>query len=141
VYAVDVPSGPKAQVATSVVEALSIQERLYLTPQVILEFFRATVYTRGRAPILTAAEAVIWIDYMLRSARCLPLDESITREAVRAVVDLQMSIFDAQMLAAARLHEMQVIITEDLPGGRTEIDGVRYINPFARSFTLEQLGL
>ncbi len=41
----------------------------------------------------------------------------------------QMSFWDAQIWATARLNQIGRIITEDLPG-TDYIEGVRYINPF-----------
>jgi predicted nucleic acid-binding protein len=41
----------------------------------------------------------------------------------------QFSYWDAQIWAAARLNQVPVVLTEDLPG-QQYIEGVRYKNPF-----------
>ena len=69
------------------------------------------------------------MDHYLQCTKQLPLTGAIVREAARGVAEYQLSYWDAQIWACARLNQVQVILTEDLPG-REYLEGVRYRNPF-----------
>jgi predicted nucleic acid-binding protein len=51
------------------------------------------------------------------------------REAARAVVTYRMSFWDAQTWAVAHLNQIELILSEDLPGSAS-VEGVNYRNPF-----------
>ncbi len=55
--------------------------------------------------------------------------------AARAVRDHDLNFGDAQLWAAAKLNELDTILSEDFqPGSR--LGGVRFVNPFAADFRL-----
>jgi len=87
-----------------------------------------------------AGEATLAIEGLLASCRCLNLTPITVYEAVRAASRCQMRIFDAHVWAAARLNGIETIVSEDTQS-RPVIEGVRYVNPFAREFRNAQLGL
>jgi predicted nucleic acid-binding protein len=58
-------------------------------------------------------------------------------EAARGVRDHQLAYYDAQIWAAARLNHVSVIFSEDFQDGQT-IEGVRFVNPFAESFDIQE---
>jgi predicted nucleic acid-binding protein len=60
-------------------------------------------------------------------------------EAVRGVNDYQFSFWDAQIWAAARLHTIPVVLSEDFNSGAV-IEGVRFVDPFEQDFELAALG-
>lgn len=58
----------------------------------------------------------------------------IVLEAVRGVRDYQLSYYDAQIWACARLNQIPVIFSEDFNHGILE--GINIINPFAQDFVV-----
>ena len=61
----------------------------------------------------------------------------IVLEAARGIWDHQLNFWDAQIWAAARLNQIGVIFSEDFSPGAI-IEGVRFINPFASDFRLDE---
>ncbi len=61
-------------------------------------------------------------------------------EALRGVDAHRLSFWDALIWAVARLNQVPIVLTEDLPGGQTWIDGVRYLNPIDPGFDLDRIG-
>ena len=57
-------------------------------------------------------------------------------EAGRGVRDYQLSYYDAQIWATARLNQIPTIFSEDFNNGAT-LEGVQFINPFAPDFVME----
>ena len=55
-------------------------------------------------------------------------------EATRGVCEHRMSLWDAQIWAAAKLNQITIILSEDF--GPQIIEGVRVVNPFAQDFHL-----
>ena len=70
------------------------------------------------------------MDEMEAIARVHVITTFSTRTALRATFSYGMSWFDSLIFAAALEADCKVIYTEDLPGS-TEIEGIRYVNPFA----------
>ena len=60
----------------------------------------------------------------------------IVLEAARGVRDYQMSYYDAQIWATARLNQIPVIFSDDFNVGAT-LEGIQFINPFAPEFVLD----
>lgn len=71
----------------------------------------------------------------------LPVTAACVIEAIRGVATYQLAFWDALIWAVARLNQVPVILTEDLPGGRTSLEGVRYANPLDPGFDIGRLGL
>lgn len=67
----------------------------------------------------------------------LNLSGPVVLEAIRGVRDHQFHFWDAMVWATARLHQVWVVFTEDLPGCEV-VEGVRFVNPFAGDFRLEE---
>jgi len=57
----------------------------------------------------------------------------IVLEAARGVRDYQFNYWDAQIWAAARLNQIDTILSEDFNTGAM-IEGVRFVNPFVKDF-------
>ena len=91
-------------------------------------------------PILSTQQAALFVEGFLERYAFVTITQAMTLEAVRAAQMHQMHIYDAQIWATAKLSGIQLVLTEDLPSGAS-IEGVRYINPFAPSFRLSQIGL
>jgi predicted nucleic acid-binding protein len=64
------------------------------------------------------------------------LTQHIVLEAARGVRDHQLAYYDAQIWAAARLNQTQLILSEDFQDGQI-LEGVRFINPFSDGFILD----
>ena len=86
---------------------------------------------------MTAAERAVNI---LAGALCLDLTPATTHEAIRAALTFQMRIYDAHIWAAAKLNGIRTILTEDQQS-QPNIEGVRYVDPFAANFKLAHIGL
>ena len=56
-------------------------------------------------------------------------------EAARGVQEYQMSYYDAQIWAAARLNQVALLFSEDFQDGQM-LEGVRFANPFGTNFDL-----
>lgn len=125
-------------------QALAILERLHvngsgcLSSQVLNEFFVAV--TRRIAAPLTVEEAYGSVGNYLASWPVLAVTGLITLEGARGVLRYQMSFWDALIWATARLNQVPVVFSEDLPG-ELLLEGVRFVNPFAADFQLEEWAL
>jgi predicted nucleic acid-binding protein len=131
VYAHDRSAGAKQLQAIHILEQLQVNNRGCLSTQVLGEFFRAT--TKGSTPLLTARQALRQMDYLARAWDVLNVTSPIVLEAARGVVAHQLSYWDAQVWATARLNQVPVILSEDFTPGTT-LEAVRFVNPFAPDF-------
>ncbi len=134
VYAHDRGEPEKQQQAIRVLDALQASGRGCLPAQVLAEFFRAT--TRGKNPMLTVGQARQQMDNFASTWAILDTTAMVVQEAARGVEAHQLSFYDAQIWASARLGQVPVIFSEDFADG-SSLEGVRFVNPFGSSFTLE----
>jgi predicted nucleic acid-binding protein len=125
--------------ANAIVARLTATARCWTTPQVVNEFYSSTTRPRAPEPLLTPPEAVAWIEAWLENAHWLDMTQHTSREALRAAFEFQMHIYDAQIWAVARIHNLAVL-SEDAQS-RPVIEGVVYVNPFAPSFKFSDLDL
>jgi predicted nucleic acid-binding protein len=133
-YAYDRGEPVKQPQALAVLDRLTTQHLGILTPQVLAEFFVNA--TRKLEPPLTAEEAYERIENYLLAWEILDLTGSIVLEAVRGVRTYKMAYWDSQIWASARLHQVNVIFSEDFNTGAV-IEGIRFVNPFAKGFDLK----
>ncbi|MBW1702328.1 MAG: PIN domain-containing protein [Deltaproteobacteria bacterium] len=133
-YAYDRGEPVKQPQALAVLDNLTKLHLGILTPQVLAEFFVNA--TRKLEPPLTVEEAYERIENYLLAWEILDLTGSIVLEAVRGVHTYKMAYWDAQIWASARLHQVNVIFSEDFNTGAV-IEGIRFVNPFARGFDLK----
>ncbi len=133
IYAHD-SNSPDLQVqAETLLDQLQQSGRGVLSVQCLAEF--ASVSTRKLQPPLTIAEAYRQVERLMRAYRVFDLTPAVVLEAVRGVRDFQLSYFDAQLWALARLNQIPVILSEDFSAGAV-LEGVRFLNPFAPDFEL-----
>lgn len=64
------------------------------------------------------------------------LTAAVVLEAARGVRDHSLAYYDAQIWATAKLNQIPVIFSEDFNSGAT-LEGVRFVNPFAPTFRLD----
>lgn len=105
-----------------------------LSVQALAEF--CAVVLRRLRPPLTANEALAHVENYVNSFPILPVTSLIVLEAARGVRDHQFSYHDAQIWATARLNQIPIVLSEDF--NPSTIEGVRFVNPFAVDFVLEQ---
>lgn len=137
VYAYDLGEPDKGERAVAVLRRLVAQRRGRLSAQVLGEFFRAAT-GRLRLP-LSPAQAVTQVGALARAWPVLPVTTMVVLEAARGVRDHRLSYWDAQVWATARLNQIPVVLSEDFPAD-LDLEGVRFVNPFARAFDPASLG-
>jgi len=126
--------------STKQVRAIEVLDRLELTAfgrlsvQNLAEFF--SVSTRKLSPPLSPSEALAQVNLFTRAWPVFDLTPLIILEAGRGVRDYQMSYYDAQIWATARLNQVPIIFSEDFNAGAT-LEGVQFIKPFAPEFVLD----
>lgn len=125
----------KNATAIRCLEALTAIRAAWISPQVIGEFLR--VCTRHLRHEVTREIARGAAQVLVVTCELAPLDEITTREALRVSERYRLDYYDAQIWAAARVSGCEVILTEDTHG--SEIEGVRYRNPFEAGFDVESL--
>lgn len=134
VYAHDRGEYTKQGQAIETLEQLQLTGSGRLSAQCLAEFFRAT--TRGSLPRLTVLEAARQVERLARVWPVLDVTPQIVIEATRGAREYQFNFWDAQIWAAARLNQIPVIFSEDFDAGAV-IEGVRFVNPFAEDFRIE----
>lgn len=105
-----------------------------LSAQALAEF--CAVVIRRLRPPLTASEAMSYVENCANSFPVFPITSLVVLEAARGVRDHQFSYYDAQIWATARLNQIHLVFSEDF--NPSIIEGVRFVNPFAADFVLEQ---
>ena len=135
VYAYDRSEPGKQQQALEVLDRLAVTGVGMISTQVLAEFFVAV--TRKIPAPLSVAEAYERVKNYLQSWAVVDLTGMIVLEAARGVRDHQFSFWDAQIWATARLNQVPVVFSEDFTDGAV-IEGIRFVNPFAESFDVEE---
>jgi predicted nucleic acid-binding protein len=133
VYAYDRSEPQKQQQALAVLDQLAQDNAGALTTQILAEFF--VTVTRKLAAPLSAADAYTRIENLLLAWMVFETSALVVLEAARGVRDHQLSYWDAQIWATARLFQLPVVLSEDFATGST-LEGVRFVNPFAPTFQL-----
>jgi predicted nucleic acid-binding protein len=133
-YAYDRGEPSKQPQALALLDRLAVNDLGVLTSQVLAEFFVNA--TRRLRPPLTTEEAYGCIQNYLLSWEILDISGLIVLEAVRGVRTYQMSYWDAQIWASAKMNQIPVVFSGDF-GSRVIIEGVRFVNPFESNFKIE----
>jgi predicted nucleic acid-binding protein len=134
VYAYDRSESQKQQQALQVLDRLAVGGAGAISTQILAEFFVAV--TRKIAAPLTVDEGYERVKNYLQAWAVLNLTGMVVLEAARGVRDHAMSFWDAQIWAAARLNQIGLVLSEDLQD-RAVVEGVRFVNPFADGFRLQ----
>jgi predicted nucleic acid-binding protein len=137
VYAYDRAEARKQKRALETLRRLSMVGRGRLSAQILGEFFRA-VTLKIPSP-LNPSDAYGQIITLIRAFSPLPITPLIVLEAARGVRDHRLNYWDAQVWATARLNQIPLVLSEDFKDGFV-LDGVRFVNPFARAFDLATFG-
>ena len=135
VYAYDRSEPQKQQQALRVLDRLAMTGAGAISTQVLSEFFVAV--TGKIAAPLSVDEAHERVKNYLQSWTILDLTGMVVLEAIRGVRDHQFNFWDAQIWAVARLNQIAVVFSEDFNVGAV-IEGIRFENPFAEDFQIEE---
>jgi predicted nucleic acid-binding protein len=135
VYAYDRAEPEKQRRALEVLDALARSGEGRLSAQVLSEFF-VNVTRRIPAP-LTIAQAQDRLQHYTRIWPVVPLTSDLVFEAIRGVQQYQLSFWDAQIWAAARLGQVSTVLSEDFSPGAV-IEGVRFVDPFAGDSRMQE---
>ena len=135
VYAYDRSEPAKQRQALTVLDYLATARAGVISTQVLDELF--VTVTRKIATPLTVADSYRRLVNYAQTWKILHVTGMITLEAARGVRDHQFSFWDAQIWATARLNQIPAIFSEDF-GPNSVVEGVRFVNPFAQDFRLEQ---
>lgn len=126
VYAFDPADPTKQAKALRLVEDVTREDDLVLSVQVLNEL----AWTLLRQGFGNAPEDVREIvDEIRQNARVVPLTPDLTLKALTSGLGYGLSFWDGLIWAAAHLHRVSTIYTEDFQHGR-DIEGVRFVNPF-----------
>lgn len=129
VYAYDKRDPVKRNIALQLIRALADAGQLVISAQVLNEF--CAVVLRSRTDnIAHRFDLLSLVDEMTAAADVIPLTPQTTKLALEVMAKHSLSFWDALIYAAAKEAGASVIYTEDFTHGY-EIEGVRYLNPFA----------
>ena len=124
-YAFDASAPAKRQAAKRLLRDLKRRGRGVVSTQVLLEFSKGALLKLKLSPHDTTR----LVRSILQAYRCVTLTPDHVIEAIGIVGSDQISVFDAQIIAAGRSSGCSTLQTEDLNDGQV-IRGVRVRNPF-----------
>ncbi len=104
-----------------------------LSVQCLSEFVNAVISKRR----IKVGEGILQTEKWSYSFLVFNLTPQIVLEAARGVRDHGLAYYDAQIWAAARLNLIPVVFTENFQDGQV-LEGVRFANPFAGTFNVEE---
>ncbi len=133
-YAYDRGETVKQPLALALLDSLVKHDLGVLSPQVLAEFF--VNVTKKLRPPLTIGEAYHCVQNYLLSWEILEVTGAIVLEAIRGARTYQMTYWDAQVWASARLNQIHIVFSEDFGDGVT-IEGVKFVNPFGSDFDIK----
>jgi predicted nucleic acid-binding protein len=129
VYAYDITAGEKHPLAKAVIMDLWRSGRGLVSTQILQELY--VTLTRKIPHPLQTAQAKEIIEDTLTWDVVVNDGESIL-QAIALEVQEKLSFWDALVVAAAARGGAEILLSEDLPAGRT-IAGVRIVNPLLYS--------
>jgi predicted nucleic acid-binding protein len=136
VYRSDPSEPSKSASAAAVLDALAAADvPLVVSAQVLSEF--ANVFTRRLARVLPEPLAVA-ITRLAAEASYVFVTPTVVAHAIDGVRRFGFSFYDAQIWAAATEFGAAVVLSEDFSDGMIA-DGVRFANPFAPGFDVNDL--
>jgi predicted nucleic acid-binding protein len=133
IYAHQPSEAAKYEKALRIIETLMESGRGRLSAQILGEFVSAT--TRGARPLLAIETALSQVTLLSDALTVFDTTRLIVMEAARGVREHQLSYYDAQIWATARLNQVPTIFSEDFSNGR-RLEGVQFLNPFLASLDL-----
>jgi len=132
VYGYDSIESMKQPRSLEVIKTMRESGRGRLSTQVLGEFVNASA--RDRRRLLTIERALVEAKLFADTFPVLDVTRAIVIAAIRGAREYQLSYFDAQLWATAKLNQVDTIYSEDFQHGRS-IEGVRFINPLLDDVT------
>lgn len=126
VYAFDPADPAKQERALRLIEDVTREDDLVLSVQVLNEL-AWTLLRQGLG--IAPGEVREIVDEIRQSARVVPLTPDLTLKALTSGLGHGLSFWDGLIWAAAHLHRVSIVYTEDFQHGR-DVEGVRFVNPF-----------
>jgi predicted nucleic acid-binding protein len=137
IYAVDRSDLGKRETAFHLVEQLRSSGSAALSTQILAEFFSSSTRRIGKP--LKSHDALRMVIVLSDAFTICDITLPVVLEAARAAAEHQMSYWDAQVWATAKLNQIPFVLSEDLQGWES-LEGVRFLNPFAKGFSLPTSG-
>jgi predicted nucleic acid-binding protein len=134
VYLYDTNEPERQSQAQRVLDYLEISSSGRLSVQNLAEFCHVIINKLD--PPLTPSEALHQVELFMSIWPVFDLTPMVVIEACRGVQDHQLSYYDAQVWATARLNQVLIVFSEDFQHNQV-LEGVRFVNPFAPDFSLE----
>ena len=134
IYSFDQNYPEKQDQAKRVLRQLALTNSGRLSVQKLAEFFNASL--RNLSPPIPIEKSMRYVNLFHNLWTVYPLSSTIVLEAGRGVRDYKFSYYDAQIWATAKLNQVPVIFSDDF-SDRQVLEGVRFVNPFASGFNLE----
>ena len=122
--------------ASELLKGLKNQNNTAIPAQVLAEF--SSVALRKFKPPLEWHQIELQLNRLSQVFPVLPLTNYVVFTALKGVGEYQLSYYDAQIWAVAKLYQIPFILSEDFNTGST-IDGVSFLNPFNDNFKIESL--
>jgi predicted nucleic acid-binding protein len=133
IYTHDRRESKKQARAVALLMELEAREAGALSTQVLGEFLAVAARKLGdRFSQNDLRDRVAWLG---AAFPVLEITLPIVLEAARATAEHQMSYWDAQVWATAKLNQIPFVLSEDLQGWES-LEGVRFLNSFAGGFSL-----
>lgn len=133
VYARHAAEVRKQSIAADWLRRLWIERRGRTSMQVLGEYY--TTVTRKLRPAMTADDAWADVQTFLTWAP-QPIDGDVLMRAREIERRYRLSWWDSTIVAAARLQDCALLLTEDLQDGMV-IDGLKVLDPFRAEVTEE----
>ena len=134
VYTFDQNEPTRQQQAIEVLRAMEEDGNGRLSVQCLAEF--CAVAMRRLRPPLSPEATLAQVERFQHIFAVFSLTPMIVMEAMRGVRTYQLSYYDAQIWATARLNQIPVVFSEDF--NPSTLEGVRFVNPFHPEFTMSQ---
>ncbi|MGL5924136.1 PIN domain-containing protein [Chroococcidiopsis sp.] len=128
IYAYDTSNPDKQTAALQTLDRLVTSGTGVISTQVLAEFFVTVTSDRKFPNALSIVEAGNRIQNYILAWEVVEVTGAIVLEAIRGVKEYQLSFWDAQIWATAKLNQIPVVYSEDFNVGAI-IEGVRFINP------------
>ena len=127
VYAYDPSDKRKSRRAIEVLTLLEFTKRGVLSTQILSEFFNTV--TRNIPNPLDPSNARVTVQRFIEHWEIVPVTSDVVLEGMRGSIEHQLSYWDSLIWAAAKLNDVDTILSEDFSHGQV-IEGVRVVNPF-----------
>ena len=129
VYPQDGQEEAKRVRAGEVLHLLAEAKTAALPSQALAEFSNTSLKKLRVAP----ANVMQRVELLTEAFPVLPLNAAVVLEAVRGVRDYQLSYYDAQIWAAAKLNQIPTVLSEDFNTGGG-LEGITFLNPLEPAF-------